>query len=41
MTDRILYAMMATDQIDGDSAQSHGVIQTDIGDTDAAASLFT
>jgi len=32
MTDRMTYAMMTSTEIDGDGAQSHGVVQTDIGD---------
>jgi hypothetical protein len=41
MTDRMTYAMMTSTEIDGDGAQSHGVVQTDIGDAGAGeGSLF-
>jgi len=41
MTDRMVYAMMTSNEIDGDSAQSHGVIQMDIGDAESGGSLFS
>jgi len=42
MTDRMVYAMMTSNEIDGDGMQSHGVIQMDIGEAEAGGgSLFS